>query len=101
MKVVVLQSSGAVSKSWCYRAQELCQSRGGRPGFLLVPNSPYGLCGRKATLELERCSECGTELLLLDSKIMFVTTKKAYFCRDKHVFVATTVLSDTGLSRQK
>ena len=32
------QSSGAV-----------CESRGGRPGFP-VPNSPYGLCGRKATL---------------------------------------------------
>ena len=31
------------------RAQELCWSRGGRPG-LPVPNSPYGLCGRKATL---------------------------------------------------
>ena len=30
-------------------AQELCESRGGRPG-LPVPNSPYGLCGRKAIL---------------------------------------------------
>ena len=30
----------------------LCESRGGRPG-LPVPNSPaYGLCGRKATLNL-------------------------------------------------
>jgi len=34
--------------------QELCESRGGRPG-LPVPNSPYGLCGRKATLN--DCSE--------------------------------------------
>ena len=33
------------------RAQELCESRGGRPG-LPVPNSPNGLCGRKATLNL-------------------------------------------------
>ena len=33
------------------RAQELCESRGGRPG-LPVPNSPYGLCGRTATLLL-------------------------------------------------
>ena len=34
------------------RAQELCESRGGgRPG-LPVPNSPYGLCGRK-TLNIE------------------------------------------------
>ena len=33
--------------------QELCESRGGRPG-LPVPNSPYGLCGLglKATLNL-------------------------------------------------
>ena len=29
--------------------QELCESGGGRPG-LPVPNSPYGLCGRNATL---------------------------------------------------
>ena len=33
------------------RAQELCESRGGRPD-LPVPNSPYGFCGRKATLNL-------------------------------------------------
>ena len=31
------------------KARELCESRGGRPG-LPVPNSPYGLCGRKARL---------------------------------------------------
>ena len=29
----------------------LCESRGGRPGFP-VPNSHYGLCGRKPTLNL-------------------------------------------------
>ena len=34
-----------------HRAQGLCESGDGRPG-LLVPNSPYGLCGRKATLNL-------------------------------------------------
>ena len=33
-------------------AQELCESRGGLPG-LPVPNSPYGLCGRKATLSCD------------------------------------------------
>ena len=38
-----------VSGALGFRAQELCESRGGRPG-LPVPNSPYGLCGRKATL---------------------------------------------------
>ena len=27
----------------------MCESRGGRPG-LPVRNSPYGLCGRKATV---------------------------------------------------
>ena len=34
-----------------FTAQELCESRGGRPG-LPVPKSPYGLCGRKATIIL-------------------------------------------------
>ena len=37
----------------------MCESGSGRPG-LPVPNSPYGLCGRKATMncsisELRRC----------------------------------------------
>ena len=32
------------------RAQELCESRSGRPRHP-VPNSPYGLCGRKGTFE--------------------------------------------------
>ena len=32
------------------RAKELCESPGGCPG-LPVPNSPDGLCGRKATLK--------------------------------------------------
>ena len=39
-----------------FRAQELCESRGGRPG-LPVPNSPYGPCGLKATLEEDLGSE--------------------------------------------
>ena len=34
---------------YTYRTQELCEIRGGRPG-LAVPDSPYGLCGRNATL---------------------------------------------------
>ena len=33
------------------RGQELCESRGGLPG-LRDPNSPYGLRGCKATLNL-------------------------------------------------
>ena len=36
------QNSGAVRKS------------SGRPGLFLVPNSPYGLYGRKATLNLNQ-----------------------------------------------
>ena len=42
-----------VKQDWTWiqnlRAQER-ENGGGRPG-LSVPNSPYGLCGRKATLE--------------------------------------------------
>ena len=35
------------------RAQELCrESRGGRPGLPVPNHSPRGLCGRKATLNL-------------------------------------------------
>ena len=37
-------------KSFRSRVQELCKSRGGRPG-LPVPNSLCGLRGRQATLE--------------------------------------------------
>ena len=40
-----------------YRAQELCDSRGGRPG-LHVPNNRYGLCWREATLNLNCCPLC-------------------------------------------
>ena len=42
-----------VKQQWTWtvrhRAQGLCESRSGRSG-LPVPNSPYSLCGRKATL---------------------------------------------------
>ena len=40
------------------RAQELCESQGGRPG-LPVPNTPCGLCGRKAVLNLTEQSLAG------------------------------------------
>ena len=33
--------------------QELCERRDGRPG-LPVPDSPCGLCGRKATVKEEK-----------------------------------------------
>ena len=48
------------------RALELCESRGGRPG-LPVPNNPYGLCGRKATLNLN--VEIATVTASLPAKI--------------------------------
>ena len=44
------------------RAQEVCESRGGRPG-LHVPNSPYGLCGRTGRLEV---SQFAVYVLVLD-----------------------------------
>ena len=48
-------------------SQELWESRGGRPG-LPIPDSPYGLCGRKATLNLllsaiRRCGEVEVAVL--------------------------------------
>ena len=51
-----------------YRVQELRDSRGGRPG-LSVLHRPNGLCGGKATLNLNssltRCSRHGTYVLRL------------------------------------
>ena len=45
-------------------AQELCGSRGGRPG-LQVPNSPYGLFARKACIYVES-THSGVNLRLKD-----------------------------------
>ena len=50
-----------------FRAQELCGSRGGRPG-LPVPNKPDGFCGRKATLKQDNETKqltCNSSRLLL------------------------------------
>ena len=47
--MVSVDSKAALNSAARVRAQELCGSRGGRPG-LPVPSSPYGLCGRKAKL---------------------------------------------------
>ena len=51
LSLTVLMVSVDVKK-YCTRAQELLESRGGCPG-LPIPNSPYGLCGHKATLILK------------------------------------------------
>ena len=40
-----------------FRARELCESRGGRPG-LPVPNKPDGFCGRQATLKRKLVQPC-------------------------------------------
>ena len=39
--------------NWWLRAQELCESGGGRPGLFIPISSPHGLCGVKATLNLK------------------------------------------------
>ena len=71
-------SNSPVRSLWTYNnitelahpsARELCESRGGSPG-LPVPNSPYGLCGRKATLnesatELRSCVKVEVDVLEL------------------------------------
>ena len=54
-----------------HRVQELCESRGGHPG-LPVPNSPGGLCGRKATLE--------EALLLFCLLFFFFLSPSSFFC---------------------
>ena len=62
---------------YVHRDQELCESRGGRPG-LPVPNSPYGFCGRKATLIVqELCESRGgrPELSVLTSLLVSVDVK--------------------------
>ena len=51
-----------------HTAPELCESRGGRSD-LPVPNSPYGLCGRKATLNTITLSDL---IFLLTSNLVIV-----------------------------
>ena len=47
------QSMAVISGRIVAALQELYESRRGRPA-LPVPNSPYGLCGRKVTLNSNR-----------------------------------------------
>ena len=42
------------------RAQELCESGGGRPG-LPVPNKPDGFCGHKATVKCVLTDQSSTD----------------------------------------
>ena len=48
--------NGSSAHAFWLTAQKQCESRGGRPG-LPVPKKPYGLCGRKATLNWTLFSE--------------------------------------------
>ena len=50
------------------RAQELCESPGGRPGFPIL-SSLYGLCGRKATLK-KSCVKVEVDVLGSSSLIV-------------------------------
>ena len=59
--LIVLMTSVDVRQHWTrthIRAQQLCETRGGRPG-IPVPNSPYGFCGRKANFNLNSQQSTG------------------------------------------
>ena len=70
-----VQYTGCLTR-FC-RAQELCESRRGRPG-LPVPNSPYGLCRRKVELdissELRSCMKVEVDVLGSPSLISLVVS---------------------------
>ena len=51
-----------IGSCFCCRVQELCESGGGRHG-ILAAKSPYGPCGRTATLN-ERCCAQNSRALL-------------------------------------
>ena len=42
----------SITGHFTFRAQELCEGRGERPG-LPAPNSPYDLCGRQSNIKLQ------------------------------------------------
>ena len=50
------------------KAQELRESGGDRPGAPVRPNGPYGLCGRKATLN--RVQSSGTVTVKVEVAIL-------------------------------
>ena len=74
-----------------FRAQELCESRGGRPG-LPVPNSPCGLYGRKAILNLNLSSL---------PKILYPVGTISFEEQCKREFMPVRNLYDQNLARQK
>ena len=67
------------------RAQELCERRGGRPG-LPATNSPYGLCGRKVTLNKQPVRQTQTH-----TNWTHKTADNAEVCVCVHVCVCVCV----------
>ena len=55
------------------RAQELCDSRGGRPGLPVV-NSPYGLCECKATLNFKNSVKVEVAVLVFPSLMVLMVS---------------------------
>ena len=66
----------------CVRVQELCESRGGRPG-LSVSNSAYCLCGREVTFEEGDEEAFFLLLLLLHGALRQQKNRMAYQGRDE------------------
>ena len=55
------------------RGQELCDSRGGRPGLPVV-NSPYGLCENKATLNFKKSVKVEVAVLVFPSLMVLMVS---------------------------
>ena len=56
----LVRNLGAIAKQLSELRGCVSESRGGRPGHP-VPNSPYGLCGRKATFDEDDHQSCMKE----------------------------------------
>ena len=88
------------------RSSELCESRGGRPG-LPNPNSPYGLCGRKAASNLSWGSFglwIGELMPQFFWVCVLVLRQETYFCPFCFLFLLwfkTQLLHSCGSERVK
>ena len=67
--LIVVTVKNIILERMGIRAQEVCESRSGRPG-LPVPNSLYGLYGRKATLNERRGSTKKTNSRALTNLVL-------------------------------
>ena len=80
-----------------FKAQEMCESRGGRPGLpvsnspysesrggrprLPVPDSPYGLCGPKATSEEDFDLNVPSTARVISGQT--IQSQLLFFCNDQ------------------